>query len=148
MVCREMKISEEVLTQVVSEVSQSHSNPRFVEETVGAFMRRQPIIGNYIASHQRELGVEGVVLVLLHAAIVARAAERAAGRKLPPLGPQQLDVIARRKPEAPDFKAEQPAIADYLGANVADDATLATPARRDEALALLRIVALALAEAA
>jgi hypothetical protein len=142
-----MQVSEEVLAQVVSEVSAHHANPRYVEETVGAFMRRQPIVGNYIAAHQRELGVEGVVLVLLHAAILARAVERLAGRKLGPLDPGRLDLAARRRASDADFRAEQPAVADYLGANVADDATLAAPERRAEALSLLRVVTLAFADA-
>ncbi|HJZ85717.1 MAG TPA: hypothetical protein VKN99_11135 [Polyangia bacterium] len=141
-----MMVAEEVLAQVVTEVSQSHGNPRFVEETVGAFMRRQPIVGNYIASHQGELGVEGVVLTLLHAAIVARAVERAAGRKLPALEARHLDAAAQRGPNVDGFRSAQPAIYDYLGANVADDATLATPERRDQALLLLRVVSAAMAE--
>src|SRR5262247_350548 len=118
-----MLVSEEVLAQVVADASASHQNPRFVEETVGAFMRRQPIVGNYVAAHQKELGIEGVVLVLLHAAILLRAVERAA--------------------EA-EFGKIEPAIRDYLSANVAEDATLKDAAMRKQALELLRVIAVSL----
>src|SRR5262249_31739647 len=129
-----MVVSEDTLAQVVAEVSQGHKNPRFVEETVGAFMRRQPIVGNYVAAHERELGVEGVVLVLLHTAIVSRAVERGAGRKLPVLAPYHLDAVVKQGSEAAEFGSAQPALADYFRANVAEDATLGTPERREHAL--------------
>src|SRR5262249_13513771 len=141
-----MMVAEEVLAQVVTEVSQSHSNPRFVEETVGAFMRRQPIVGNYIVAHQPELGVEGVVLVLLHSAILARAVERTAGRSLGALSSHHLDSVTKRAHDPAQFGGEQPAIRDYLGANVAEDPTLATPERRTCALQLLRVVTCAMAD--
>ena len=140
-----MLVSEEVLAQVVAEASASHANPRFVEETVGAFMRRQPIVGNYVAAHQNELGIEGVVLVLLHAAILLRAVERSAGRKMGAVAPQHLDAGLKRADEAQLGKTE-PAIRDYLSANVADDATLRDPARRKEALQLLRVIATSLVD--
>src|SRR5262245_53413401 len=140
-----MMVAEEVLAQVVTEVSQSHTNPRFVEETVGAFMRRQPIVGNYVASHQKELGIEGVVLVLLHAAILLRAVERAAGRKMSAIGPQHLDAGLKNAGEAEFGKAE-PAIRDYLSANVAEDATLKDATMRKQALDLLRVIAVSLVE--
>jgi hypothetical protein len=141
-----MRVSEETLAQVVAEVSASHGNPRFVEETVGAFMRRQPIIGNYIAAHHQELGVEGVVLVLLHAAVIARAVERGAGRKLGALAATHLDAAARDEAGVPGFARAQPAIHDYLGANVAEDATLKDPTRCGHALDILRVVASALTQ--
>ena len=140
-----MLVSEEVLAQVVADASASHTNPRFVEETVGAFMRRQPIVGNYVAAHQKELGIEGVVLVLLHAAILLRAVERAAGRKMTALGPQHLDAGLKRAGEAEFGKAE-PAIRDYLSANVAEDATLKDATMRKDALQLLRVIAVSLVE--
>jgi hypothetical protein len=138
-----MLVSEEVLAQVVAEASGSHDNPRFVEETVGAFMRRQPIVGNYVAAHQKELGIEGVVLVLLHAAILLRAVERAAGRKMTPLAAQHLDAGLAHASEA-ELGQTEPAIRDYLSANVADDATLQDPTRRRDALQLLRVIAASL----
>ena len=140
-----MLVSEEVLAAVVADASQSHTNPRFVEETVGAFMRRQPIVGNYVAAHQKELGIEGVVLVLLHAAILLRAVERAAGQKMTALSPQHLDAGLKRAGEAEFGKAE-PAIRDYLSANVAEDATLKDAAMRKEALQLLRVIAVSLVD--
>src|SRR5262245_61896766 len=99
-----MLVSEEVLAQVVADASASRANPGFLEETVGAFVRRQPIVGNYVAAHQNELGIEGVVLVLLHAAILLRAVERAAGRKMGALAAQHLDAGLKRA-EEPQFGA-------------------------------------------
>ena len=142
-----MKLKEDVLAKVVAEVSAGHTNPRFVEETVGAFMRKQPIIGNYVASHQKELAVEGIVLVLLHAAILCRAIERAGGHKIGAISAPQLDAAARGQPDEPPFGEAQPAIRDYMSANVSEDPTLAKGKRRELALSLLRLCATALIEA-
>lgn len=138
-----MLLAEKVLAQVVAEVSAQAANPRYVEEIVGAFMRRQPIAGSFIASHQKELGPNGVLLVLLHAAIVTRCAERAAGRSLGKLPAPSLDAVSGRARDPAGFDKEQPAVADYLRANVTDDATLRDAAQRETATYLVRVIALA-----
>ena len=143
-----MVVSEGVIAGVVKAVSEQPANPNFVQETVGAYMRRQPIVGNYVAAHQSELGVEGVVLVLLHAAILARAVESELGRNLPQLTAQQLNEVSSRAGDESGFGDEQPAIFDYLVANVADDATLKTAAQKARGLYLLRVAALAMVGAA
>src|SRR5262245_35380362 len=139
-----MKIREETIAKVVAEVSKGGGNPRYVEQTVGSFMRQQHIVGNYISAHEGDLGVEGVVLVLLHASVLLRAVEREAGAPLPVLNPSALDAAAQKPPSAETFAAEQPAIADYLGANVGEDGALAQAKQRNEAMSLLRVVAQAL----
>ena len=134
-----MILQEAALAQLVGELS-AHQSPEFVPDTVAGYMKRQPVAGQYVASHQRELGVEGVVLVLLHAAILTQAVERAAGRRLRRMGSPSLDSAARLVKDDAAFAAAQPAAHDYLVANVADDATLRTPAQKAQALFLVRVL--------
>ncbi len=134
-----MILQEAALAQLVGELSKQQS-PQFVPDTVAEYMKRQPVAGQYVASHQRELGVEGVVLVLLHAAILTKAVERAAGRRLRRLGSPSLDSAARMVKADDAFEKAQPAAHDYLVANVADDDTLQTPAHKTLALYLVRVL--------
>ncbi len=134
-----MKVAAEHVARAVAEVSQGSEDPQRVASLVGAFMQVQPMIGHYVSSYARELGLEGVVLALLHAHVVARCVEIAAGRPLRAVQAPELDAAAR----APRIADEQPEIAGYLEGNIpADDATLG--AHRDTALRVLGIVARAL----
>src|SRR6185369_6545078 len=90
-----MSIREDVVGRVVAEVSSGAEDPRHVSSLVGAFMQEQPLVGHYVSSHSRELSLEGVVLTLLHASVVARCVELQAGRALRPLKPNELDAAAR-----------------------------------------------------
>jgi hypothetical protein len=139
---RRLALSEAVLAAVVAEIS-AKQDPGFVNQLVAIFMRRQPVAGSYIASHQQELGVQGVLLVLLHAAILCMGIERGSGRKLGKLTAPYLDGASEEAKDEAAFTAAEPTITDYLQANVADDATLETPDARARALYVLRLVALA-----
>ncbi len=140
-----MKVTSEHVAEVVAEVSSGAEDPQHVAQVVGAFMQRQPLIGHYVSAHNRELGLEGVVLTLLHASVLARAVEVASGRPLPPLSARALDLAAR-SPGAKEaaLAKEEPELAGYLSGNLtADDPTLGG-ARRAVALELLGIIARAL----
>ncbi len=134
-----MILQEAALAQLVGELS-AKSSPQFVPDTVAEYMKRQPVAGQYVASHQRELGVEGVVLALLHAAILTQAVERAVGRRLRRMGSPSLDSAARLVKDDDAFAKAQPAAHDYLVANVADDDTLENPAQKTLALFLVRVL--------
>jgi hypothetical protein len=137
-----MPVSESQLAQVVAEISAGAAQKDHVATVVGELIRKQPIIGHYVQSHVRELTIEGTVLVLLHAAVVARSVELARGRRLPSINAAELDQAARGGDA--ELAAEEPELWSYLEGNVpADDPTLGG-ARRPQALALLRVVTRAL----
>ena len=137
-----MSVSEQQVAQVVAEFSQgAEDDPRHAASIVGGFMQRQPTIGHYVSSHSKELGLEGVVLTLLHAAVITRCVELVAGRALAPITARDLDAAT----SAPDELATaEPALIAYMEGNIAvEDPTLGG-ARRDVALQLLRLITRAL----
>jgi hypothetical protein len=141
----DVPVSEDQLARVVADVSSGADDPQHVSSLVGAFMQRQPVVGHYVASYSKELSLEGVVLTLLHASVVARCVELAAGRRLKPAGAPDLDAAARGD-EASEARlaADEPILASYLSGNVLpEDPTLGGP-RREIALRLLRVISRAL----
>jgi hypothetical protein len=137
-------VSEQHVAKVVKEISAGAEDPQHVSSLVGAFMQVQPTIGHYVSAHSKELGLEGVVLTLLHAAVLARCIETAAGRRMRAVRFEDLDVAAR--PGQPALTDEEPELATYLAGNISvDDATLGG-ARREVALKLLDVVGRALIE--
>jgi hypothetical protein len=138
-------ISEDEVAKVVAEVSSGAEDPRHVSALVGAFMQAQPLVGHYVSSHSAELSLEGVVLVLLHASVVARCVELHAGRELRALKPNQLDAAARSPTrDEKTLLAEEPALMSYLLGNVTDEDATLGGARRREALNLLYVITRAL----
>ena len=140
-------ISEDEVARVVEEVSDGAGDPQHVSALVGAFMQLQPLVGHYVSSHSKELSLEGVVLVLLHASVILRCVELHAGRSLRPLKPNELDAAARSdKRDEPTLTREEPALMSYLLANVSDDDPTLGGARRKEALSLLFTISRALVD--
>lgn len=136
-----MIVKESHLAEVVAEVSAGAADPKHVATVVGGFIQLQPSIGQYVSAHADELGLEGVVLTLLHAAVVARAVEVAQGSELAPVRFTELDAAAAGDRRLVD---DEPELAGYIEGNLAgDDATLGG-ARRATALRLLGIIAYAL----
>jgi hypothetical protein len=135
-------ISEEEVARVVAEVSAGAEDPQHVSALVGAFMQEQPLVGHYVSAHSKELSLEGVVLVLLHAAVVARCVELRGGRELKPLKANQLDAAAR-SPDRDEktLMKDEPALMSYLHGNLTDDDPTLGGARRKDALELLYVIA-------
>lgn len=144
-----MRVREEHVAQVVTEVSSGAGDPNHVSVVVGTFMQKQPMIGHYVTAHSKDLGLEGTVLTLLHASVVARCVELALGRKLRVLAARHLDAAASSPASGADpLGQEEPELAGYLEGNVtADDATLGGK-RRPIALGLLWVITRALLDSA
>ena len=142
-----MKISEKHVGQAVAEVEKGADDSRHVASVVGAFMQRQPMIGHYVQAHTSEVGLEGMVLVLLHASVLARAVEIGMGKRLKVLQARDLDVATGRHDVAV-LKKEQPELVTYLETNVsAEDPTLGGK-KRKVALELLHTVLRAILDVA
>jgi hypothetical protein len=137
-------VTEQHVAKVVKDISAGAEDPQHVASLVGVFMQVQPTIGHYVSAHSNELGLEGVVLTLLHAFVLSRCIETAAGRRMRAVRFEDLDVAARPGQRA--LTEEEPELANYLAGNIAaDDATLGGP-RRAIALQLLDVVGRALLE--
>jgi hypothetical protein len=129
--------------RVVGEISAGADDPNHVASVVGAFMQRQPAIGHYVQGHARELTLEGTVMVLLHAAVLARCIEIGRGRKPRALDFRGLDA-ATQAGAGPDVWKVEPALASYVDSNLAADDPVLGGARRAPARDLLAVIARAL----
>ncbi|MDB4966236.1 MAG: hypothetical protein JWN44_1925 [Myxococcales bacterium] len=138
-----MIVKEHHVAVVVKEISSGAEDPQHVASLVGLFMQIQPTVGHYVSAHANELGLEGVVLTLLHASVIARAVELSNGRRLRPVRFEDLDVAARAG-SGPPLSDEEPELAGYLEGNIAaDDATIGG-ARRELAMRVLSVIARAI----
>ena len=139
-----MTVKEHHVASVVKEVSAGADDPQHVASLVGAFMQIQPTVGHYVSAHSNELGLEGVVLTLLHASVMARAVEMALGRRLRAIRFEDLDASARSTTVtggARSLASEEPELAGYLEGNLdPKDPTLAG-GKRDVALRVLAVIA-------
>ncbi len=141
-----MTVSEQHVALVVKEVSAGAEDPLHVASLVGAFMQIQPTVGHYVSAHSNELGLEGVVLTLLHAAVLARAVEMARGRRRRLVRFEDLDGAAKSGVTPASLADAEPELAGYLESNLdPKDPTLAD-GKRDVALRVLAIVARAYLE--
>jgi hypothetical protein len=133
-------VKEQHVATVVKEVSSGADDPQHVASLVAVFMQGQPTVGHYVSAHSNELGLEGVVLTLLHASVVARAIELAQGRRARALRFEELDAAARSG-EGATLADDEPELASYLAGNVsAEDPTLGGK-RHATAMRILGVVA-------
>ena len=136
-----MSVGTSQVAQAVKEVSDGAEDPQHVATVVGAFMKRQPTVGHFVASHSSELGLEGVVLTLLHASVLARCIELDAGRHLRLTSAVELDAAARSKEDEEAFRSSEPHLDTYLGENIASNDPTIGGKKRPVALGLLRVIA-------
>jgi len=137
-----VKVKEEHVATVVSEVSAGAEDPQHVASLVGAFMQIQPTVGHYVSAHSNELGLEGVVLTLLHASVMARALEVAQGRRLRAVRFEDLDGAARFvTATGRALGDEEPELAGYLEGNLDPKDPTLGGGKRDVALRLLGVIA-------
>jgi hypothetical protein len=138
-------VPEAVVEDVVREASAGMSDADYVERQVSDFVRGQAASYHYVVSYHEELGTEGVLNCLFHAALIAKAVGRDRGRVVA-AGMDDLDAAASLDDASAALKRREPALADYLTANVTADGVDAgvagTMAR------VLTVVALAVANPA
>jgi hypothetical protein len=143
-----VRVLESHVAAVVAEASSGADDPGHVAAVVGAFLQRQPMVGHYVQGHLAELGPQGTVLLLLHAALLGRVLELAAGRTLPPVGPTQLDLACSAPlVDEQTFASAQTELASYLASNLTDEDPTLGGGRRELSLRLLRIIVIALLDA-
>jgi hypothetical protein len=133
-------VKEQHVATVVKEVSAGAEDPQHVASLVGAFMQIQPTVGHYVSAHSKELGLEGVVLTLLHAFVLARAVELALGRRLRLVRFEDLDAAAKSGGSRP-LSDEEPELAGYLDGNIDPNDPTIGGGKREVALRVLAVVA-------
>jgi hypothetical protein len=133
-------VKEQHVATVVKEVSAGAEDPQHVASLVGAFMQIQPTVGHYVSAHSQELGLEGVVLTLLHASVLARAVELALGRRLRAVRFEDLDVAAKNGGSRP-LVEDEPELAGYLEGNIDPKDPTLGGGKRDVAMRVLAVVA-------
>jgi hypothetical protein len=112
-----MKLTKDQVAAVVTEASQKMSDPNYSSVLVGGFVQSQTPVSNFISAHERELGgVEAVVSVIFHCALVAQCYQRAGG-KVRTLSYEDLDAAARGEPLVRLEKAQLP-LHEFIKANV------------------------------
>lgn len=113
-----MSIPESLVAQVVAEVSKKMAKPQYAEEAIGGFVQLQPDIGRWVAAQASTLGGPGgVASVIFHASLLSQCYQRHHGKASGPVRFQILDGAARGDP-AENLRTKQPALHDYLAANV------------------------------
>lgn len=117
-----MSIPENVVAEVVREVSTRMSDPSYAQLAIGGFAQSHPDVGRYLSAQLDELGGgEAVMHTVFHAEVMNECFERHLGHPLPPIRFADLDAAANGD-ETASLRALEPALADYLASNVDTDA--------------------------
>jgi hypothetical protein len=112
------KIPEKVVAQMVEEASIKMADPTYAQTMVGNWVQAQPIATKYMTAHVKELGgAEQVVNLVFHAQLLASCFLRHSGRSVPKMSFADLDAVSSGERDA-ELRRRQPALADYLQANV------------------------------
>ena len=113
-----MRIKTDVVAKVVAEASTKMSDPNYASVLVGGFVQTQGPTAEYIKAHARELGgSEGVINTIFHAALIALCYQRGNNRTVRKMLFEDLDHVSGPDREA-TLKAQQPAVHEYIDANV------------------------------
>ena len=113
-----MRIPEKVVAEVVKEASVKMADPKYAQMLVGSWVQAQPNATKYMTAHAQELGgAEAIVNAVFHAALLATCFLRHGGRSVRKMTFQDLDSVAHLDRDL-DLKKRQPALHDYLVANV------------------------------
>ncbi len=112
------KIPEKVVAEMVQEASVKMADPLYAQTMVGNWVQAQPIATKYMTAHVKELGgPEAVVSMVFHAQLLASCFLRHMGRSVRKMSFAELDAVSGGDRDE-DLRRRQPALADYLAANV------------------------------
>lgn len=117
-----MRIPEKTVAEVVAEASLKMKDPNYSAVMVGGFVQTQSIAAQYVSAHESELGgADGVVTTIFHSALIALCFQRANNRTVRELSFEDLNHVADGDRSA-ELKKQQPAILEYVAANIEDEA--------------------------
>ncbi|MEM9067669.1 MAG: hypothetical protein AAGE52_04160 [Myxococcota bacterium] len=112
-----MAVPEELVAQVVTDVSQRLSDPQYTQIAVGRFVQTQPQVSQFLSARAAKIGGEAVITAVFHAEVVSECLRRHFQRsELPPIGFGELNAAAADSMKR--LEEGEPAIANYLASNV------------------------------
>jgi hypothetical protein len=113
-----MAIPEKVVASVVAEAGKKMSDPKYAQTLVGSWVQSQPEAAKYMSASAKELGgAAAVVNAVFHCALIAQCFLRHHGRSVRRMSFAELDAASNGDRDA-RLRQHQPAIADYVAANV------------------------------
>ena len=113
------RIPEKVVAEVVKEASIKMADPNYAQTCVGTWVQTQPHATKYMTAHVKELGgAEQVVNLVFHASLLANCFARHDGRAAPRMSFADLDAMAVDGDREALLAKRQPALNDYISANV------------------------------
>jgi len=113
-----MPIPESSIAQVVTEASKKMHDPKYISSEVDRFIRGQPAISQLVMAASAELTVEGVVMVLFHAALLARSMALATGNAPRLVTARDLEHAGHSTPTVESLAEDEPHLASYVASNV------------------------------
>jgi len=116
-----MPVPETSIAEVVTEASAKMHDPKYISSEVDRFVGGQPAIAKLVMGRKGTLGVEGVVTVLFHAALLAQGVARASGRTAPRVSSGALQRVAKDAGTVEALAATEPNLASYIASNVEGD---------------------------
>jgi hypothetical protein len=116
-----MRVSEEVVIEVVTEASKNMSEANYSAVLVGGFVQGQPQVAQYLSSFADEMGgPEGVVNAIFHSALLGMCFKRGNNRDVAGISFDELNRSATDD-RSEILEKKQPAIHEYIVQNVEDD---------------------------
>jgi hypothetical protein len=115
---------EELVAEVVAEVSSRMQDPAYAQVAIGAFIEAHPEASRFVALKMTARGgAEAAMHALFHAQVVAECVARHRGvDALAPLCFADLDAVAEDARGA-GLAAKEPALAGYLQSNIDEPKT-------------------------
>jgi hypothetical protein len=113
-----MDVSEQVVEQVVAQVSERMQDPKYGQLAVGEFLQRHPDVGRYVSARASKLGSEEMAIhAIFHAHVLAECLRSARERDARAVGFGELDAAYEGEP-LQTLTDREPALADYVRSNV------------------------------
>ena len=118
-----MPVQESSIAEVVTEASAKMHDPQYISSEVDRFIGSQPAVSQLVMASSSQLTVEGVVMVLFHAALIAESISRATGTPIQQVTPDSLGQAASTGSTVEDLATDEPHLASYIASNVEDGGT-------------------------
>ncbi|MDH5493179.1 MAG: hypothetical protein OEY14_14585 [Myxococcales bacterium] len=113
-----MRVGEDVVEAVATEVSMRMQEPTYAHVAVGSFVQAFPDLSRFLTAKTDALGGgEAVIHAVFHAEVLAECFRRATHAELASIGFVELDAAAG--PDRLEALSElEPAIASYIASNI------------------------------
>lgn len=134
-----MPISEAVVADVVSRVSERMKDARYAQLAVGAFVQSQPHISQFLSAKAARIGgAQSVVHIVFHAEVMAECFRQEEGTTDDPLVEYRNLDLASQGDVITRFAEREPALSSYVVSNVDEPVLRLELSRIGLALAIAR----------